>query len=123
MCVPTPSSTQPIFTIVPVFPIFSQKTLVQFGGAKIASADIDPHFAAIDIERGDDFDVVRPIGPDLLVHQADACPVARRAAIETDSLDQRARRSCRPRRSRLEFYSFEAGRLAHSLPGEQARKC
>ena len=54
-------------------------------------ADIDPYLAAIDIERGDDFDVVRPIGPDLLMHQADARPVAGRAAIESDSLDQRAR--------------------------------
>ena len=54
-------------------------------------ADVEPYFAAIDIESGDDFDVVRPIRPDLLVHQADTCPVAGRAAIEVDSLEKRTR--------------------------------
>src|SRR5438477_5203638 len=47
------------------------KVLGAIGRRKNGFADVEPDFAAIDIEGGDDLNVSRAIGTDLLVRQAD----------------------------------------------------
>ena len=59
------SKTQPIFTIAPVSLIFSQKTFSAIRRRKNGLADIESHFAAIDIKGGNHFDVLGLVRADL----------------------------------------------------------
>src|ERR1700719_1890984 len=52
-------------------------------------ADIEPDFAAVDIEGGHNFDVSGPIRGDLLVHQPDRGAIDGGASIKIDTLDER----------------------------------
>jgi hypothetical protein len=65
------------------------ENLGAIGRGEYGFADVDADLALVDIKSGDHFDVVRPIRSDLLVHQTNGSTVARRAAVETNSLDQR----------------------------------
>ena len=67
---------------------FFAKNFGAIGRRKDGLADVESDFAAIDIERGDDFDVARPIGADLAMHKADGAAVDPRAPIEIDTLDK-----------------------------------
>src|SRR5215471_3130919 len=53
-------------------------------------ADVEPNFAAVDVKRGDDFDIARAVGTDLFMHEAHGGAIDRRAAVKVDSLDERA---------------------------------
>lgn len=53
-------------------------------------ADIEPDFAAVDIECGHDLDIPRPVRTDLAVHQADGTAVNIGTAVKIDPLDERA---------------------------------
>src|SRR5262249_553638 len=68
---------------------FVAKNLCAVGRRKDGLADIEPDFAAVDIESGHDLDIPRPVGGDLAVHQADGAAVDPGAAVEVDSLDER----------------------------------
>ena len=68
--------TQPILTMAPVVGTWSQKTLVQLGGAKMAWFTSQPDFAPVDIEGGHHLDIVRPNRAPLVMHQADGGAVA-----------------------------------------------
>src|SRR5437764_5344318 len=50
---------------------------------------IEPYFAAIDVEGGDDFDVLRYVRADSSVHQPDISAVAGRPSIKVDALEKR----------------------------------
>ncbi len=52
-------------------------------------ADVEPDFAAVDIECGHNLNVSRPIRADLLVHQANASAIGGGAAVKVYSLDER----------------------------------
>src|SRR6266403_1926173 len=64
------------------------KDLGAIGRRKNGFADVEPDFAAIDVERGDNLDVSRAIGADLLVHQADGGAVDRGTVVKVDSLEE-----------------------------------
>ena len=67
------------------------KDLGAIGRSENRLAHVEAHLAAVDVESGHDFDVLRLVRPDLSVHQADTGAVAGSAAIEVDSLDKRTR--------------------------------
>ena len=52
-------------------------------------ADIESHFAAIDIKGGNYLDVLRLVRADATVHEAGTAAVAVGAAIKIDSRDER----------------------------------
>src|SRR5439155_24194610 len=52
-------------------------------------ADIESHFAAIDIKGGNHFDILRLVRADATVHEAGTTAVAIGSAIKIDSLDER----------------------------------
>jgi hypothetical protein len=47
---------------------------------------VNAHFPPIDVESGDDFDILWLIRPNLSVHQPDIGTVAGRTSIEVDAL-------------------------------------
>jgi hypothetical protein len=69
---------------------FLAEDLCAIGRREYGFADIKTDFAPIDIERGNDFNVIRPIRADLAMHQPGARPVGRGAVIKIYSLDKRA---------------------------------
>ena len=69
---------------------FLAEDLCAIGRREYGFADIKTDFAPIDIERGNDFNVIRPIRADLAMHQPSPRAVGRRAVIKIDSLDERA---------------------------------
>ena len=69
---------------------FVAKNLGAIGRRKDRFADVKPNFAAIDVESSDHFDVARPIGADLFMHEAHSGAIDGRAAVKVNSLDERA---------------------------------
>ena len=69
---------------------FFAKNLGAIGRRKDGFADIEPDLAAVDVEGGDDLDVARPVGTDLLVHEPHGGAIDGGAAVEVNSLDERA---------------------------------
>src|SRR6184192_1907544 len=68
---------------------FVAKDFGAIGRRENGFADIEPDFAAVDIEGGHNFDVSGPIRGDLLVHQADGGAIDGGTAIKIDTLDER----------------------------------
>ena len=69
---------------------FVAKNLGAIGGRKDGFADVEPDFATVDVESGDDFDIAGAVGTNLFVHEADGGAIDRRAAVKIDSLNERA---------------------------------
>ena len=58
------------------------KNLGAIGGRKDGLAHVEPDLAPVDVERGHDFDIARPIRPDLAVHEADAGAIRGGAVVK-----------------------------------------
>ena len=69
---------------------FFAKNLGAIGWRKDGFANVEPNLAAVDIEGSYDLDVSRTVGADLLVHETHGCAIDGGAAVEVDSLDERA---------------------------------
>src|SRR4029077_254664 len=64
---------------------FVAKNLGAIGRRKDGFADVEPDFAAVDVESGDDFDVAGAIGTDLFMHEAHGGAIDGRAAVKVNS--------------------------------------
>ena len=65
------------------------ENLGAIGRGENGFADVEPDFAAVNVECGHNLNVPGPIRGDLLVHQADAGAIGGGAAVEIDTLDER----------------------------------
>ena len=89
---------------------------------KNGSADIKAHLAAINIERGHDFDVTGPIRTDLAVHKPDARAIGGGALVKVYSLDKRTGTVTYPNNSDSDLSHFEKGNPTRSQAVEASYK-
>ena len=69
---------------------FIAKDFGAIGRGKNGFADVEPDFAAVNVEGGHDLDIPGPVGADLAVHQAHGAAIDPGAPVKIDPLDKRA---------------------------------
>jgi hypothetical protein len=65
------------------------KNFRAIGRREYGLADIETDFAPVNVKRGHNFDVARPIRADLPMHQSDTGAVSGGAVVKIYSLDER----------------------------------